>query len=153
MGSGGWIPTQFSDNDDQSSGNGIQFNVLVSPYDIPEAVRGNRRESDGRFVIQFRYIDDGERPDTRKLKLTRHISVQMGKRSVRLYAIECDIDAMDVDMVGVQLLLPKVEEAVKETFKSLLEKPDKFPEMNNYESAQKVVRNRLDKLVGIPLAS
>lgn len=142
---GAWFPTQFSDTDDQTGGNGIHFNVLTSPYNIPEAVRGYRREQDGRFVIEFRYIDDGEPVETRLLKSTPDISVRIGKKSDRLYAIECDIDAMNVNTVSVQLLLPKVEE----TFQSLLAKPEEFPEKSNYESARKVVQDRLERLFGV----
>ena len=84
----------------------LQFEVVVSPYDVPEAVRGVKRPG-GRLRIEFRYID-GLEPG-HEIKLDEHISVTEGKHSKRLLAVEVDVDAMGATSVGFAINAPVVD--------------------------------------------
>ena len=53
-----WLPVQEREFDKSNSKthDGITIQVSLSPYDIPEAVRGFREANTPWFVIEFRYI-------------------------------------------------------------------------------------------------
>ncbi len=85
---------------------GVNITVRMSPYDVPEAVRGYYDEDQERFVIEFRYI--GEEPFRRKQK-GKHITLRVGRHSGRLYGIEVDVKAMKAQSVD---LILEVSDAV-----------------------------------------
>ena len=70
---------------------GVNITVRMSPYDVPEAVRGYYDEELERFVIEFRYI--GDEPFRQKQK-GEHITLRIGRHSGRLYGVEVNVDAM-----------------------------------------------------------
>lgn len=76
---------------------GADITVRMSPYDVPEAVRGYYDEELKRFVIEFRYI--GDEPFRQKQK-GEHITLRMGRHSGRLYGIEVDVGAMKAQRVS-----------------------------------------------------
>lgn len=94
------------------SGPDLQFNVVVSPYDVPEAVRG-RRTSEGGLVIEFRYID-GEEP-SKEVRLDDNIVVLEGKHSKRLLAIKVDVRALGAESVGLAINTPEALKQELET--------------------------------------
>ena len=80
---------------------GIEVRMALSPYDVPDAVRGGYNEKSKRFVIQFEYLTD-EKKDLRKTG-DEHIQVKVGKNSERIYEIEINTKALDVHMVSLVL--------------------------------------------------
>lgn len=77
---------------------GVLFDVVVSPYNVPEAIRAVKVRG-GRFRIEFRYID-GDEPG-REVALDGHVTVIEGRHSQRLLALEVDVDALGAKTVGV----------------------------------------------------
>jgi hypothetical protein len=78
------------------AGKGVHLELSLSPYDIPERVRGYYNEELKRFVIEFRYINDEPLVER---KLSDHVIVKEGKNSGRLYDVLVDVDAMNVDLI------------------------------------------------------
>lgn len=74
--------------------------VVLSPYDVPDAVRG-LRTNEGRFRIEFRYIDGEEQG--KQVKVGPHVMATEGKYSGRLLAMEIDVDAIGANSVGVSI--------------------------------------------------
>lgn len=93
----------------------VVFDVVVSPYSVPDAVRGVRT-SEGRFRIEFRYID-GPEPTAAPKALDEHVRVIEGRHSGRLLAIEVDIDSLGAKSVGIAI---KAEELDPSQFESRL---------------------------------
>lgn len=62
-------------------------NVFPSPYDIPEALRTFFDTRSKHFVIEFRYIDEEPRVQS---KPANSLFVSLGRNSHRLYRIEID---------------------------------------------------------------
>src|SRR5437870_9940540 len=79
---------------------GVDITVVMSTYDVPEAVRGNYDESLKRFVIEFRYI--GDEPYTCR-EQADNIALRIGKNSGRLYGIEVNVDAIRATAVSLRV--------------------------------------------------
>ena len=85
---------------------GVQLNVQLSPYDIPEAVRGYYNKKRKIFVIEFRYLSD-EPTKNKKLDKKDNLSLKIGRNSHRLYGIEIDVDAMEVQAVKLKMMVER----------------------------------------------
>ncbi len=81
---------------DDDYSDGVHISVFVSPYDVPEAVRGCFDEDLNRFVIQFRYLDS--EPWKRHAE-NEFVSLRIGKHSQRLHAIEVDLERAEAAYV------------------------------------------------------
>lgn len=86
-----WIPTHFKPTDFKRviSIRGRSVNVSVSPYDIPEAMRGTVI-GESRVGIEFKYINNEE--DREVVSLSPDILAFVGKASHRVYAVEFTLD-------------------------------------------------------------
>lgn len=113
---------------------GVQIEVQVSPYDIPEAVRGEYSKELSKFVIEFKYI--GEEPFDLKGH-QQHVALRIGKNSGRLYGIEIDVDALKVSEVRVR---------VTNAIDSLIRQPPINDRLNNYRLAGAAFAEASDRL-------
>jgi hypothetical protein len=112
---------------------GVEVELIVSPYDVPEAVRGHYDESKKRFVIEFKYIGD---EGTKKHTHDKNLTYRVGESSGRLHALEIDVDALKADSVALNV---KLIEEVNEAFDHLLEKPISALRADNYRLAKDAV--------------
>lgn len=115
---------------------GVEVQLLVSPYDIPEAVRGFYNNELQRFVIEFRYIGD-EGKEERHDYPHDNVSLVISKRSGRLLKVFLDLDAMNAEAVRLNVRAA-IEELVKERKRDSREE--------NYEIAQQILAGQLDSL-------
>jgi hypothetical protein len=106
-------PTQMPQPD-------VHLNVLVSPYHVPEAMRGIRL-ADGRFRVEFRYID-GEERQGKAIKLDDHATAFEGRITRRLLAIELDVAKLGARTVGVSVSTAEAEERIKRELDGAFEK-------------------------------
>jgi len=102
----------------------------MSPYDIPQAVRGEFDEDRKRFVIEFRYISPEE---TASRQIDEHVILHVGENSGRLCGIEADVEAMNVNAV-----LLRIDRAAEESINPRL-KP-------NYDVAKKIITEKAREL-------
>lgn len=121
---------------------GVEVQIIVSPYDIPTAVRGRYDEKLGRFVIEFRYIDD--EPWDRE-EFEPHVFLRLGESSGRVAGVEVDVDALNVS--EVQLKLGAVRQALSHAKKREQRRWD------NYDIAFDVLRGHHDEIVRGALAA
>jgi hypothetical protein len=88
---------------------GIKLESSLSPYDLPEAVRGHLDDPKGWFVIEFRYITSeptvevGEDP----------VKILRGKRSGRIYQIRVRTPKSQPSEVEVPNMARKALEHLK----------------------------------------
>lgn len=129
---------------------GVLFDVVVSPYDVPEAVRGFRTAG-GKFRIEFRYID-GPEPHAPEQKLDEHITCIEGKYTHRLLALEVDLRAMGAKSVGVSITTaePNPEQlrrSLENAFERLVQQHLCQPNRQAFESTRDAVKSREDELI------
>lgn len=125
--------------------------VVLSPYDVPDAVRG-RRTDEGRFRIEFRYIDGEEQG--KPVKVGPHVTATEGKYSGRLLAMEIDVNAIGANSVGVSIATGVAEQRVKNTLDSAWDEVAKGFGKRSLESrafavtARRAVATREHELLG-----
>jgi hypothetical protein len=97
-----WIPLKPEQLDakQQEASKGMHFEFSLSPYDIPESVRGYYCPDRKRFVIELKYIT--EEPLNER-KLSNHVTVQEGKNSGRIYNVLIDVDALNVGLISAAI--------------------------------------------------
>src|SRR5712692_7577708 len=91
--------------------------LLVSPYDVPEAIRGQYIREKRCFVIEFKYISTEATYEKPKME---NVKVRVGRNSGRLYAIELDVQALQATSVELRI---KIATELKNLLTHLIEKP------------------------------
>jgi hypothetical protein len=89
---------------------GVDVTIYFSPYDVPEAVRGDYDPSRKRFVVQFKYPGGEEEPDLEPQQ-REHALFRVGRRTGRLYEIEVDVDSLGAQTVGLNFQTAKAQKA------------------------------------------
>lgn len=127
---------QFS-HETQQKIRGVDITVVMSPYDIPEAVRGDYDKSLDRFVIEFRYI--GEEPWSRE-EHDGNIALRIGKNSGRLYGIEVDVDTLKAQ--AVTLRVQAIQSRIQKAIDTLGRRPRRFSRQKNYQVAKDIITQK-----------
>jgi hypothetical protein len=109
---GQWISldSEMYDSDTVELSEGVEFHIFVSPYDLPEAVRGRRDAAKRRFVVEFKYI--GDEPSEER-RVNEHVTFFIGKHSHRVHRIEADVDGLGTELVTLRLV-PAIDALAKE---------------------------------------
>lgn len=87
----------LNDSEPSYLGHGVSVRVGMSPYDIPDGVRGYYDDSIGKFVIEFRYMTSEEPCEPVAQNATT--TLMLGINSRRLYAIHVDVDSIGAQAV------------------------------------------------------
>jgi hypothetical protein len=129
---------------------GVLFDVVVSPYDVPEAVRGFKTQH-GRFRIEFRYID-GPEPHGPVLKLDDHVTAMEGRFTSRLLALEVDLDAIGARSVGVafstsQSLAARLKQRIQSALDHVAAKHTSIDDQRVMATTRTALRTREDDLI------
>lgn len=131
-----WIPVTFNANtkpEIRDLQDGVRVNVLVSPYDIPEAVRGYLAPDQKTFIIEFKYISS---EDFLEQVLEPGVVIAIGRNSKRLYAIKLTVKAFQTDKVRLRL---GVAETLSNAMTHLIEAPISEMREKNYRLAKDVI--------------
>ena len=107
----------------------------MSPYDVPEAVRGYYDDELQRFVIEFRYINNDE-PVKKQRK--ENLTLRIGRHSNRLYGIEVDVQAIRGNTVSVSPF-PQISGSVIDAIDSL-------SNSDNYDIARDAIEQNQDAI-------
>jgi hypothetical protein len=96
-----WIQMDMEDFDTtrKATIKGVEVELFVSPYDVPEAVRGRYDSDKRKFIIDFKYVGD-EATTTAEFE---HVTYTVGESSARLYGLMIDVDTLEVGSVGVSV--------------------------------------------------
>lgn len=128
-----WIQvddSRYEATESLSGGRRVLIEVSVSPYDVPQLVRGEFCVERNRFIVDFRYLTD---EPTKSVRLDDHAIGRVGKNSGRLYSLELDVNAMSVESIDLRV---KVDQAISELAHAV--KP-KLARTKNYALAKQVV--------------
>jgi hypothetical protein len=116
--------------------------VFVSPYDVPEAVRGRYDEKAKRFVIEFKYLDDEKASGEHE---GEPVALRVGKNSGRLFGIQIDVEALKSKDNAV--LLGAVTEFIANAMTAFQAKPKPdVSRLDNYQVAKEVITDRSAQL-------
>ena len=107
--------------------------MLVSPYDVPEALRGGYVRDKGHFEIEFKYISTEETYEKPEME---NVSVRLGRNSGRLYAIQLNLRALQATSVELRI---KIAEELKHVLTYLIEKPLNPLRSSNYSMAKEAI--------------
>lgn len=124
----------------------VIIEMSLSPYDVPNQVRGDYDEISKKFVIDFKYIDS---EDVKALILDNHMSAMVGKSSGRIYSLMIDIDAIGAESVALKIKEEKLHEDADAALSQLLASSDSLlpratavrTNPKNYNVAQKIIRD------------
>ena len=126
-----------------SSKDEVHIEVRMSPYDIPDAMRGDYDHGLDRFVIEFRYI--GDEP-WQHLDVAEHVVARVGKHSGRIYGLEVNVKALKAKSVGFALL-----PAISAGMDRLVSKSaNKGIMSDRYEVAKRAIQEAEGLLLGVP---
>jgi hypothetical protein len=154
-----WIQVEIDDFDKVRPTNvrGVEVEFFVSPYDVPEAIRGHYDDNQSKFVIDFRYVG--------KESVTNvdyeHVTYKVGESSGRLYGLVIDVQALRAEAVGLsvelhgnkgQELAARILDKVTGAIESLIERHpiSKAREReDNYKLAKDAVLSKQAELLAI----
>jgi hypothetical protein len=132
------IPKEFSESEHVQI-RGVSVEVFLSPFDMPEAVRGSYDKDAKKFLIEFRYIGGDEPLSSDSLE---GATISIGKHSKRIYKIELEqVDLTNEQKVGLRLI-PKVDAVLE----SLEHDRDSARRAGNYKVAKKIWHKWAEKL-------
>lgn len=117
---------------------GVKIDVYLSPYDVPEAVRGFYDESIPRFVIEFKYLGE----ESTRLQRHKHLELRVGKNSGRLYRIDVDVQSLKAEAVSLNMHIP---ELLSKAIDSLAPAASD-QRQDNYDLAKRVISERKEDL-------
>lgn len=120
---------------------GVEIVVGLSPYDIPQKVRGYYDRHINRFVIEFKYLAGRERELVQQE--SDHISLVVGKESGCLYEIRVNVAELNADRVKLKMLLPEIGNAIQKLTKSPRFSAKKW----HYEYARDVITKNAEQIL------
>lgn len=129
-------------------GDAIEVGILISPYDIPDGVRGGYDGDLKRFVVEFRYMVDEE---YRSLDIDDGVCVRLGKHSSRIVGVEVDVDLLHISQVTIAVAdrnaaaYTAMEKAIKKIYKI---DDARARRRENYIVAQKILEDKHDDIFG-----
>jgi hypothetical protein len=121
---------------------GVVVELLVSPYDVPEAVRGFFDKETNRFAVEFKYIGSGDEPKKNNQQ-DRFLNFRIGENSGRLYRLEIDVEALKANSVELRML---VEREVSEALDQLIQRSGRVNRQDNYRLAKEAIVARQNQL-------
>lgn len=110
---------------------GVNIVAYVSPYDVPEAVRGYYDKDNQKFIIEFKYI--GGREALKSATQDKHVTLWVGRDSRRLHRI--DFKGEPQEPKWTLQIVPEVDEAIDE----LASEHQLPPRTGNYELAKRIL--------------
>lgn len=117
----------------------VHISILMSPHDIPEAVRGYFDEDSKRFIIELRYLDS--EPWRVEERRDDPVRIRLGRHSRRLCGFEVDLDRLDADSVSLVVhgkALPALEELTRHQESGI---------KKNYSLAREVLEELASRLI------
>lgn len=121
-----WIPVEVETQglNEKANIRGVEVELLVSPYDVPKAIRGYY-DDEKHLVIEFRYIDNDE--PLVEQRLASSFLLFTGESSKRLFKIVVEKVGLDANTI-----IKKITEAISDLAKN----PKSIESQDNYKLAK-----------------
>ena len=124
-------------------GDSIEAGVLISPYDIPNGLRGGY--GDDCFVVEFRYMVNEE---YRSLDADNGTRIRLGKHSSRIVGVEADVDRL-----GFAVAVEERNAAAYAAIDNAMQNVEKIEDARarrreNYAVTQKILEDKQAEIFG-----
>lgn len=113
---------------------GVTIEMSVSPYDVPNEVKGDFDKESKRFLIEFKYLQD---EPWKRESHGEHVFLRVGKHSHRLYGIEVDVTALGTDSVELKV---QARERVNSALEAISHRHTHSNELVNYKAVESVLQ-------------
>jgi len=124
----------------------VEITMLMSPYDVPRAVKGEYSRDIKKFVIELRYQTD-ETITSGDAEFAG-ISLWLGRSSGRIHRIDVDVDKLNVSSVGLRI---GIEKALSAALDQLKHRPRYLNRVQNYDAAlSAILRNEQRVFAELP---
>ncbi len=145
---GRWLKVQSDRYDEPAEvGLDVAVDIFISPYDIPDGVRGGYDQETKRFVVEFRYMVDEpyQKPET-----DGPVQVRLGKYSRRLVGLEIDVDGLRASTVTVRAEAPRQPATPFQAVETAIQAmdPERATRRENYSVTRKVLADKQEELFG-----
>ncbi len=149
-----WIQVEIGDEEKvrKATIRGAEVDLFVSPYDVPDAVRGSYSSDEKIFSLEFRYVGD----ESIKEVAGEHVTYHIGSFSSRLYGLDLDVRALGIESIDLsvalhegegQELAAKIRDSVTGAIDELIQRsPLAKLKEDNYRLAKDAVLATQDKL-------
>lgn len=117
-----------------------RFKVMLSPYDIPQAVRAYKEHNNA--IIEFKYISINE--TLSEIQLNRNLTLKIGDQTQRIYKIIINEMSGDTNYYSDSALNPESLEEEIDTFISRQENLSKFS--TRYSAAKSLLSKYKNQL-------
>src|SRR5258707_13421143 len=96
-----WIQVEIGDEEKvrKATIRGAEVDLFVSPYDVPDAVRGSYSSDEKIFSLEFRYVGD----ESIKEVAGEHVTYHISSVSSRLYCLELGLKAPWIESINVDV--------------------------------------------------
>jgi hypothetical protein len=140
-----WQPLRFHPNELKRTTEikGQKVEVMMSPYDVPEAMRAYRLPSQGWVAIEFRYLVNDEGLKT--VKIREDLLYQVGIASSRLYAIHFNLNSALVNRSNQKARLKWAE--VDRAMKRIIDDNKDRKKLSSYNLAKRALFNAREDIV------
>lgn len=117
---------------------GVHAELRLSPYDIPQAMRGYRLSGTPWFVIEIKYLNSGEKVKTRLHN--EYTAIEVGVESERVYKIKFDVEKLKCKNIALSVV-------ARSALKSLAQDPLKGSRLiDQYRAAGEALSMVQDRL-------
>ncbi len=124
----------------------LKLNIVVSPDDIPDSVRGAYDGDHKKFVIEFKYM---VREEYDIDHVSEEVGVRIGQHSGRILGFEIDVDVLKARSVGrLNHAAPATAKAFRavEAAIELVVGRSEATRMENYNVTWRVLRDRQEEV-------
>jgi len=122
---------------------GVEIILSLSPYDLPDAVRGLFDKHKDKFIIEFRYIQEEKLRTIGSDELNDLISLRIGRNSGRLYGIEVNVNKAKANAVAHTI------RTINYMLDFIINQPD-FKRKDNFNVAKKLLNSKCDSIFSTP---
>ena len=130
------IKTEEFSRSRKTADEGIKIEISLSPYDVPEAVKGSYCSEHRKFIISFKYLT---KESTKSRRIGDYILVKEGVGSNRLIEMEIDVTALNVEEIKLE-----VAPILKDFYESL-PRPSYSDPLNHPISRERVTGEIIEK--------
>jgi len=139
-----WIPIENDEINQPKAEDirGVELHVFLSPYDVPQGIRGFYDDDKDRFIVELKYLTDEKLVEEQSEESPeQHVSLLVGKNSGRLYKILIDVRTLEADSVEL-IVYEMVNEAITQ-LKSGKPNREKY-----FNAIDDVFSNKMPELLG-----
>ena len=124
----------------------LELNIVVSPDDIPDSVRGGYDEEHKKFEIEFKYM---VREEYEIDQVSEEVEVRIGQHSGRILGFAIDVDVLKARSMGrLNFAAPATAKPFRavEAALELVVRRSEATRMENYNVTRRVLQDRQEEV-------